>query len=135
MTRAMKVSAKKWAGAIAEEGLSSITSGVGRFTVRVIKRMVTSIKKKNSSRITRYDFMLARVGISFSFPIYVWPYGRLMDAQLRERGSRPLSVHSSFYSAFGGYGKAIVSFGSFSGHLLRSVKRRSFGVVLCVRPM
>lgn len=47
--------------------------------------------------------MLARVGISFSFPIYVWPYGRLMDAQLRERGSRPLSVHSSFYSAFGGY--------------------------------
>ena len=59
--------------------------------------------------------MLARVGISFSFPIYVWPYGRLMDAQLRERGSRPLSVHSSFYSAFGGYGKAIVSSGSFSG--------------------
>ena len=44
MTRAMKVSAKKWAGAIAEEGLSSITSGVGRFTVRVIKRTVTSIK-------------------------------------------------------------------------------------------
>ena len=44
MTRAMKVSAKKWAGAIAEERLSSITSGVGRFTVRVIKRMVTSIK-------------------------------------------------------------------------------------------
>ena len=44
MTRIMKVGAKKWAGGIAEEGLSSITSGVGRFTVRVIKRMVTSIK-------------------------------------------------------------------------------------------
>ena len=44
MTRVMKVSAKKWAGGIAEEGLSSITSGVGRFTVRVIERMVTSIK-------------------------------------------------------------------------------------------
>lgn len=44
MTRVMKVSAKKWAGGIAEEGLSSITSGVGRFTVRAIKRMVTSIK-------------------------------------------------------------------------------------------
>ena len=40
----LKVGAKKWAGGIAEEGLSSITSGVGRFTVRVIKRMVTSIK-------------------------------------------------------------------------------------------
>ena len=40
----MKVSTKKWAGGIAEEELSSITSGVGRFTVRVIKRMVTSIK-------------------------------------------------------------------------------------------
>ena len=44
MTRVMNVSAKKWSGGIAEEELSSITSGVGRFTVRVIKRMVTSIK-------------------------------------------------------------------------------------------
>ena len=44
MTRATKVSAKKSAGAIAAEGLASMTSGVGRFTVRVIKRMVTSIK-------------------------------------------------------------------------------------------
>lgn len=44
MTRVMKVSAMKWAGAIAEERLSSITSGVGRFTVRAIERMVTSIK-------------------------------------------------------------------------------------------
>lgn len=35
MTRVMKVSAKKWVSGMAEEGLSSITSGVGRFTVNM----------------------------------------------------------------------------------------------------
>ena len=35
MTCVMKVSAKKWADGMAQEGLSSIPSGVGRFTVNM----------------------------------------------------------------------------------------------------
>ena len=72
----LKVGAKKWAGGIAEEGLSSITSGVGRFTVRVIERMVTSIKRrKNSSQITCSDFVPNRFMLHLSFSVWALVFG------------------------------------------------------------